>query len=194
MSHSCAVRATLAQRVALATAVEAVDTPSAHPPTAAVRNGPELLHVHVDQLARTISLVALNGHARLAVAPVESTETLADEDSLDRRRRHTHLVGDMSRTPSAMRSKVDHLLHATTPRLIRGSMWSRGAVLETTDALSEKTITPFAHRLGVDLESIGGRLDGPMIFEHALHHSPTTFRGQWCIGMLGSNVVHRPSL
>ncbi len=40
----------------------------------------------------------------------------------------------------------------------------------------------------------GGRLDGPVMSEHALDHSSATLRSQWRIGVLGYSVIHRPSL
>src|SRR5664280_2372102 len=103
-------------------------------------------------------------------------------------------MGNVARAPSSSGSQTHDLLHARWSCLVRRTMGPRRTILESANAFGEKTITPLAHGLGVHLEPLGGRLDCPVIFEYALDHSPASLRREWCVGMLGSNVVHGPSL
>jgi hypothetical protein len=83
---------------------------SVHAPAATGGDGRQLLHIDMDQLARTLPLVARGATGLVGgpVAPVEATETGLVQDRLDRRGRQADLVGDVVGTPPPPAAELDH--------------------------------------------------------------------------------------
>ena len=77
------------------------------PPAPAVGNAGEFLDVDVDQLTRTVTLIA--DHRRLggSVPSVESAKTFGGEDLLHRRTGPADLKADVCSAPTTLLAKLD---------------------------------------------------------------------------------------
>ncbi len=128
--------------------------PAVDPVAAAEGDAAELLHVDVDQFARSGPLVAADRCRCLAVQVGEATEVVAAQDPVDRRWRHvevdgkavgSHFLGAALATDLGL-----HVLRGPTGRAPR----TTGAVMEAIGAELEVAVPPLGRALPRDAHGV----------------------------------------
>ena len=104
------------------------------------------------------------------------------------------LEPDVICSPSTPPPQLHHPLSQPLRRPVRRPMRPRRPITQTSVTLQQPPVTPFTHRLGVDLKPLRGRLHRPTGLDHTPHHPPPTLHRQRGIRVLRSSVSHEPSL
>ena len=120
----------------------------------------------MDELAGPVTFITLHWFAvRGPITAIEAPQTFAAQHVLHRRCGNTHLVRNVIGSPTPLLAESDDLA-ATRPRQpVRRPPRTRRPILKPGRPLSEEPITPFPHRLRVDLEPLRRLFDRPTIVD-----------------------------
>jgi hypothetical protein len=151
--------------------------PASEAVTAAVGDPPELLDIHVQQFARSLSDIA-DRDARRAVPIGQARQTVARQDVADGGARHPDDRGQAMGTDTQFVASSQDGVH---PSLRQGAWRMAGpgrSILKACQALSAVATDPFRRGLPTHAAGLGRAGDRPAIGVDAIDQEPSAEHGQ----------------
>src|SRR5438309_983144 len=142
-------------------------------------DAPELLDVDMDQLARSLALVALSG---LKTKAPELAHPDPREDPRDRRQRHPERLGDLGTREAQPPQRRDRL-HPLLLRAVGDRAWRRGPVQQPELALDSITPHPLAGAADADFGGLGRLRPRPRFLHYPPAQLPTPIQTERSISV-----------